>query len=70
MDLIIYLAILVIAGFVRSIATKDVVETAGIVDSGGVSASIDTIPIGNNYALRRYQHSFMEIVVGLGLWRV
>ena len=66
MDLILYIIVLAIIGFLRVRGTQDVPDTVGIIETGGTTLVSD-LPIGDNLTLMREQNAYTFILYELGL---
>ena len=66
MDLLVYCAILLIAGFMRVSKTSSVSDEVNITGTTGIVESCD-LPYGNNYQLLKEPGAYTYILRELGL---
>lgn len=68
MDLLVYMAVIVIVGFLRVGTTARVSDDVGIVDTGAtVIMASEDLPIGQNLALLKEAGAYTLILEDLGL---
>lgn len=68
MDLVVYIGILLVIGFIRVNKTQNISEDIGIVDTGAtVSRFSDDIPLASNLQLEKEPGAYTLILEELGL---
>lgn len=67
MDLLIYLAVLGIVGYIRFYKTQQVSDSVGIVETGATITADCDLPIASNYALKKESGAYTLILTELGL---